>query len=287
MKVLILCDLINNWALHNRAKAIKKFMPDVEFEIRAGLANDEALIGYEQFDIIHFNFSYGLTKHASFILKNKHRCLLTIVNERSYLIGHGVEPDSYKQLMHECPFKTSVGPKMAEMLNAVYIPNGIDEDIFPVKYARTPVVGFSGTDRESKNMIAIVEACKDLGLTLRTANYNNNNPTLPHSRMAEFYRTLDVYVHASKTEGFNNTIIEALACNVPVLMTKEGAWNDFVGYVEFIEPTVEGVVSGLRRFAGRKLIEEKYLWKNIVPEYRKMYEKVYENNKRIHASQNA
>lgn len=281
MRVLILCDLINNWAIHNRAKALKKFMPDVDITIRAGLGDDTSLLDHNKFDIIHFNFSYGLTRHFNFIMKNKYRCLLTIVNERSYLIGYGVDDEQNKRLMHECPFKTSVGQKMCELVDAVYIPNGIDEDKFPVKLAKEIVVGFSGTDRPSKNMGVIVSACRQLGLKLRTANYNNNNPTMPHEKMAEFYRSIDVYVHASLSEGFNNTIIEAMACNVPVLMTKEGAWKDFVGWVEFVEPTVEGVVGGLRKYAGRKLIEEKFLWKNIIPEYRKMYEKVYEASKRV------
>lgn len=287
MRVLILSDLINNWAIHNRAKAIKKFMPDVDITIRGGLGDDTSLLDHAQFDIIHFNFSYGLTRHFKFIMNNKHRCLLTIVNERSYLIGYGVDDEQNKRLMHECPFLTSVGPKMCELVGAVYIPNGIDEDKFPAKSAKEIVVGFSGTDRPSKNLSVIVSACRELGLKLRTANYNNNNPTMPHEKMAEFYRSLDVYVHASLSEGFNNTIIEALACNVPVLMTREGAWKDFDGWVEFVEPTVEGVVAGLRKYAGRKLIDEKFLWKNIIPEYRKMYEKVYENCKRFQASPNA
>lgn len=280
MKVLILADLLNNWAIHNRAKAIKKFLPDVDITIKGGLADDQCLDGNDQFDIIHFNFSYGLTKHYDFIIANKNRCLLTIVNERSLLIGHGVDIDQYADILAACPHKTSVGPLMSEMTGAEYIPNGIDEDIFPE--IRKPVVGFSGTNRDAKNMSAILEACKALRLEFRTSNYNNNQPDRSHEKMKEFYKGLDVYVHASLTEGFNNTIIEALACNVPVLMTKQGAWKEFAGWVEFIEPTALGVIEGLRRFTGRRLIIDKYLWKNIVPRYKKIYDQIYDNNNRVH-----
>jgi len=273
MRILILSDLINNWAIHNRAKAIQKYLPQYDITIRAGLANSPALKDAGEFDIIHFNFSYGLTHHYAFIKRNLKKCLLTIVNERSYFIGHGVDPEQYKELMEICPYKTSVGPTMAKVTGAVYIPNGIDTDIF--KESKKPIVGFSGTNREAKNMSAIVQACEDLGLEMRTANYNNNKPDLPHTRMSEFYKSLDVYVHASLTEGFNNTIIEALYCNVPVLMTKQGAWEEFAGWVDFIEdPTAEGVKKALQKFVGRKLIEQKYLWASIIPQYAEMYERI-------------
>src|SRR5262245_55768775 len=100
MKILILSDLINNWAIHNRAKAIKKFLPQHEITIMQGLANKAWVNGNEHYDVIHFNFSYGLTLHHKFIMTNRNRCLITIVNERSYLIGHGVDPVQFKTIVH-------------------------------------------------------------------------------------------------------------------------------------------------------------------------------------------
>lgn len=279
MKVLIVSDLLNNWAIHNRAKAIQKFLPDINITISEGYMRDYGLAGQEAFDIIHFNFSSGLTFHYEFIMKNLHRCLFTIVNERSYLSGFGVDWEQYKEIMHKAPYKTSVGLRMAKLTGATYIPNGIDEDLFP--RPRRPIVGFSGTDREAKNMSVIKAACDQLGLQLRTANYNNNVPDLQHSDMHKFYQSIDVYVHASLTEGFNNTILEALACNVPVLMTREGAWKEFEGWVDYIEPTIEGVTDGLKKFTGRRLVHERFLWKYLAPAYRAMYQRIYEDNHRV------
>lgn len=279
MKILILVDLINNWALHNRGKAIKKFLPEHEIEIMPSLGNDMWRNVEVDYDIIHFNFTYGITAFTDFIIKNKNRCLITIVNERSLLVGHGVDLKSLKLIVKECPYFTAVNQKMAQMVNGVYIPNGIDTDLFDIY--KKPIVGFSGTDRDAKNMLAVMNACEELNLDFRKSLYNSGKPDLPHDAMKKFYIGLDVYVHASLTEGFNNTVIEALACNIPVLMTKEGAWESFTGYVDFIEPTVSGVKEGLKRFVPRRYIVENFNWKNIVPQYLKAYERIYADNKRV------
>lgn len=273
MNILMLTDKLDNWAIHNRAKAFQKFMPEHSFVIRAGLNNPSCLADQQNFDLIHFNFSYGLTQYANFILDNKHRCVITVVNERSLLVGFGVAQGIFEKILKACPHVTSVNKKMADMVGAKYIPNGIDEDKFDVW--KNPVVGYSGTNRDNKNVGVIIAACRDLGVELRTAFYNDMNPTMPHERMKEFYMSIDVYVHASITEGFNNTIIEALSCNVPVLMTRQGCWHEFEGWVDFIDPTVDSVKKGLQKFLGRRLICEKFLWKNIFPKYRQVYAEAF------------
>lgn len=279
MKILILVDLLNDWALHNRAKAIKKFLPGHEVEVRAGLKNDAALIGQENFDVIHFNYTYGLTDHYNFIVKNRHRVLMTVVNERSLLIGFGVDQPKLSDLYRNSPHVSSVNTNLAEMLNCAYIPNGIDEDLF--SHSKKVVVGYAGTSRDNKNIKAVIDACKILGLELRTAGYINGLGQLPHEKMNDFYRCLDVYVHASLTEGFNNTVIEALSCNVPVLMTRQGSWEEFDGWVDFIEPTAQGVIKGLRKYCGRKLVSEKFTWKKLIPQYEEIYTRIYEDNNGI------
>ena len=42
------------------------------------------------------------------------------------------------------------------------------------------------------------------------------------SRMAQYYRASDVFIHAVKAEAFGKTITEALACGVPVVATAVG-----------------------------------------------------------------
>lgn len=273
MRILLLVDQLDDWSGHNRAKAIKKFMLEHNIEIRAGLNNPSSIDDQEQFDLVHFTFSYGLTDYYDFILKNKNRVVITVINERSLLNGHGVDVAKFEYLLRTCPWVTSVGRKIAEMVGCTYIRNGIDLDKFDT--FRKPVVGYSGTDRKNKNVELIIEACAILDLNFRSALYHRDSPEqyLPHEKMKEFYNGLDVFVHASATEGFNNTIIEALACNVPVIMTKEGCWHEFEGYADFIEPNVGSITNALKKYAGRRLILDRFLWNDIVPIYKDIYER--------------
>ena len=141
--------------------------------------------------------------------------------------------------------------------------------------AGPPVIGFAGAKHIStKNVEMLQKVCDELGLELKLAGYVNGRGELSHEKMQDFYMGIDVYVHPSTTEGFNNTIIEALSCNIPVLMTKEGAWKEFEGWVDFIEPTEVGIKFALQKYTGHKLILEKYLWKNLMQPYRSMYEAI-------------
>lgn len=277
MKVLILVDLLNNWAIHNRAKAIKKFLPYDEIEIRSALDNKaNCLNGHDKFDVIHFNFTYGITNFTDFILKHAHKCLITIVNERSMMAGHGVDLHQFNRILDCVDHKTALNHKIATLSGSKYIPNGIDAEIFP-KFKR-PIIGYSGSNTPNKQVDIIYQACKELGLEFKTAMIRNkqisNIPDLQHEQMTGFYNSIDVFVHAGSTEGFSNTILEALACNVPVLMTKQGAWQEFEGWVEFVMDNVEDIKRALRKYTGRDLIVRRFLWDYIVPEYRNAYEKI-------------
>ncbi len=287
MKILILSDLLNNWALHNRAKAIKKFLPEHEIDIKAALGRDDWIYGSDKYDLIHFNFSYGLTDFKHFFDENMKRCVITVVNERSLLAGHGVDVKVFEELLRECPSVTSVSKKIADMIPGIrYIPNGIDEDLF--KRHHRPVVGFAGVvDKPNKNVSLIEKACAEMGFEFRTVSYlrscmgEADSGQIPHEKMQDFYSDIDVYVHASLTEGFNNTILEALACNVPVLMTRQGCWQEFEGWVDFFDPTLEDLKKKLQKFKGRQLVFEKFLWKNLVPQYREVYDAAFARTHKV------
>jgi glycosyltransferase involved in cell wall biosynthesis len=42
------------------------------------------------------------------------------------------------------------------------------------------------------------------------------------SRLADYYRAADVYIHAARADTFPTTVIEALACGTPVVATAVG-----------------------------------------------------------------
>lgn len=299
MRVLILVDNLDNWSIHNRAKAIAKHIPGIEFVIRSYVetapipkgtddkATHFAWRAYKQnrllycvrdadlFDVVHFNFTGHVTKLYDWIMEHRHKVLLTIANERGLFDGVAVDHPKFLSLVKCCPYITAVSPKVAQAIShSVYTPNGIDPELFSL--TKPVVVGYAGTSKPNKNTKVIEQACKELKVKLKATYYagDHGNQPYPHNKMQEFYCGLTVYVHASLTEGFNNTIIEALSCNIPVLMTRQGAWKEFVGYVEFIEPTVEDIKAKLLKWCGRQLIQRSFLWSNVIPKYREMYERI-------------
>jgi glycosyltransferase involved in cell wall biosynthesis len=59
------------------------------------------------------------------------------------------------------------------------------------------------------------------------------------SRLADHYRAADVYVHAAKVDTFPNTVLEALACGVPVVATAVG------GIPEQVRPLDAAAATGI------------------------------------------
>ncbi|OCX66771.1 glycosyl transferase family 1 [Thioclava sp. SK-1] len=53
-------------------------------------------------------------------------------------------------------------------------------------------------------------------------------PEVPVHEVADWYRALDLYVAPQRWEGFGLTVPEAMACAVPVIATKVGAFEEIV-----------------------------------------------------------
>ncbi|MFN4101245.1 MAG: glycosyltransferase family 4 protein [Pararhodobacter sp.] len=53
-------------------------------------------------------------------------------------------------------------------------------------------------------------------------------PEVPVDSMPDWYRVLDLYVAPQRWEGFGLTPLEAMACGVPVLATRVGAFEELV-----------------------------------------------------------
>ncbi len=53
-------------------------------------------------------------------------------------------------------------------------------------------------------------------------------PEVPVSDMARYYQALDLYVAPQRWEGFGLTPLEAMACAVPVIATRVGAFEELV-----------------------------------------------------------
>ncbi len=107
--------------------------------------------------------------------------------------------------------------------NITVIPNGIDLDKWEyVQKLPELVVGFSAhASQKSKGLELVQEGVAKAGAVLKTAIYPDT--FIPYGRMYdEFYRKIGILISASANEGCSNVIMEALACGVPVILTKTG-----------------------------------------------------------------
>jgi glycosyltransferase involved in cell wall biosynthesis len=117
------------------------------------------------------------------------------------------------------------------------------------------------------------------------------------TRIAELLNCMDVYVQGSLYEGFSNTIIEAMACGLPVLATNVGGTADLFSHGAegwFFSPKADDTLSSLilelqqnpslRKLAGvrgRERVIGQFSVETMVSRYENLYLKLAENNRHL------
>jgi glycosyltransferase involved in cell wall biosynthesis len=182
-----------------------------------------------------------------------------------------------------------------------FIPNGLnltEWDILPI-YSGRFTVGFVGNIsnpeyREFKGYHFIEASCKELGIPIRTALYGAEQ--IPHEEMRDkFYRHISCIVHPTISEGCSNTIMEALACGVPVITTRTAGYHgeelEDGKNVLFCERTTDSVKECIARLRqdhrlraklsieGRKFAKTHHDINIVAGEYKKVIEGCFEHNK--------
>jgi glycosyltransferase involved in cell wall biosynthesis len=139
-----------------------------------------------------------------------------------------------------------------------YTPNGVDTGFFMPETNKAPSpllrVGWAGSlrnrgpgDHRGYHEFIVPAAAAVERVELLTAA--REDKWRGPEEMREFYRSLDVYVCASRTEGTPNPCLEAAACGVPLLTTCVGNMPELVrpginGF--FVERDVDDIARGLR-----------------------------------------
>lgn len=151
------------------------------------------------------------------------------------------------------------GPRFSQPV--YYTPNGVDTDFFRPAVAPSPPapmralrVGWAGSltnhGAEHRGVhqciapaVAAVEGA-ELRLAAREQEWRNQD------EMLEFYRSIDVYVCASRSEGTPNPCLEAAACGLPVITTRVGNMPELIRDGEngfFVERDVADIAEKLGR----------------------------------------
>lgn len=177
-----------------------------------------------------------------------------------------------------------------------YTPNGVDTEHFRPAAAPRPAaplrVGWAGSltnhgaeHRGVREFIAPAVssvAGTELCLAIREETWRNPE------EMLEFYRSLDVYVCASRSEGTPNPCLEAAACGLPVITTRVGNMPELIRHGEngfFVERDVAGIAGKIGRLrddpelrmrmgrAARKAVEP-WDWRRQAARYDTLFQAV-------------
>jgi len=267
LKILLVHNNLMRWADTFRAEEFKKYWTDDEVDIASAM---KPLPDGDKYDVIHFLYSGGLTDSAEYILKHKDKVFTSLASQRTFKSSHNDEEaltDIYKETQCcVCQNKNLLMrlKKLVPQVKAVFIPNGVDTELFNRKF----VAGFVGAkgSNEHKGLHLAQQACDELGIELKKAHEHDYT----HEEMPKFYEQIDCLILPSKSEGCNNPTMEALAMNKPVISAIIGIALDLEG-VFTVDRNVESIKEALRKLSGRIQIMEKYKWSDIAKQYRELY----------------
>jgi glycosyltransferase involved in cell wall biosynthesis len=109
-------------------------------------------------------------------------------------------------------------------------------------------------------------------------------------RTADHYRCADIFVTATTWEGMPNTVLEAMACGLPIVGTQASGLRELVrdGLNGYLVPIKDpnALAQALARLVdngyerrrmgrqSRKLAEREFAWEYIAEQYVRVYEQV-------------
>jgi len=263
MKILFIGD-IPNWIIdYNMSQFILR-NPDIQFTVKYnGFPIEEFINTHHTYDLIHFHSWGEVHRYTPTLRKEPQKYNNILITVRSHRYAGYVA-----EFCSLCKQVFTVNYKLLDefkVYNPICIPNGVDVDMF--KPDKPFVVGYSGKSDDYKGFPLIQQACDELAV-----EFNPITGALPRSQLPEYYNSLSAYVCASLAEGFSTGVMEALACNTPVVTTDVGIPSRF--NIIKVPRTVEGIVSGLQKLYTRPYIESEYTWDAVSKLQRDQWERI-------------
>lgn len=171
---------------------------------------------------------------------------------------------------------------------AIVVPNAVDRRLFhapPRGRQSRPAVGFLFSEMPLKGLDVALRVISELRKeqpNLRAICFGSSPPSPavrldsaielivspPQDQIRNIYAQCDVWLAASRSEGFNLTAMEAMACRTPVVSTRTGwpaeavkdGWNGMLADIDDVAGLVVGVkkVLALNDGAWREMSESAF-----------------------------
>ncbi|MDG1351886.1 MAG: glycosyltransferase [Sulfitobacter sp.] len=149
------------------------------------------------------------------------------------VIMHGIDLEGYAPAPDRAALRAKLGLPVEGLLIGCYgrIRRSKGTDLFYAAMAGVnkcfpahALIMGRAVPKDQKFLQQIKDGVENEGLTERV----HFLPEVPVEEMADWYRVLDIYVAPQRSEGFGLTPIEAMACGVPVIATRVGAFEQIV-----------------------------------------------------------
>ena len=179
------------------------------------------------------------TKLTRWLIHRMDAVVATSDKTASYLenpatvIMHGIDLDDYAPAPDRAALRAKLGLPVEGILIGCYgrIRRSKGTDVFSSAMvgvnkrlpAHALIMG-RAVPKDQKFLQSIKDEVSKTGLT----HDFHFLPEVPVEDMADWYRVLDLYVAPQRSEGFGLTPIEAMACGVPVIATRVGAFEQIV-----------------------------------------------------------
>ena len=284
---------------------IKKFQPDI---LHAHYATSYGMIGartnFHPFiisawgsDVMDFpNKSFLHKLILKKILSKADEILATsptiekyiklIINRNIVITPFGVDTEVFKPTKVKSLFnENDIVIGTIKSLEKVYCIDILIKSFAKIKNkynnSKLLIVG-EGTQRKELELYAM-----DVGITEKEIYFAGK---IDHTEIPSFHNMIDIFVNISEYESFGVSVLEAMACEKPVIVTNTGGLseiveNDSLGLKIPIRD-VDALVSKLKvllddnliretiGIKARKYVHEKYEWKKSVEKMVNIYDKI-------------
>lgn len=181
------------------------------------------------------------------------------------ITGHAIDVDAYASVAHEVGTTlrlTVIGRISTAKRIDVFIKTIADLNSKGIA-AEGVIVGDVGAPED----VSYVEAMKSLAKELGSENQVHFVGAVTHEKIKDYLARTDIFLHTSETGSMDKSVLEALACGVPVLSSSEAFKGILIQNDSFLNSKDSTVIADQVLAFVHRIPEEKEKNKTRMKEY--------------------